>query len=173
MANRIIRSNKQSTILSDSLASLLILEAINPSKEIYIISPWITNSKILDNSNNDYSDLFHLAQGSNINLIDILNTYAFLGSKIKIICNRNEPSTQEFIKLVKTRNYENIEFRYLDRDHEKGMVTENFYIHGSMNFTFNGIHINGEKVRITTDTHDINSATLDVRARWEEAELIW
>lgn len=173
MPNRMIRSHRESRILVDSLATLLSLEGIMPSKEIYIISPWISNSPIIENDYNKFLDIFPFSQGNRIYLADILCTYIFKGSKVRLICNTDNKSTKEFINQIKRNPQgEKIEIRRLRDNHEKGMVTDNFYLHGSMNFTFSGININGENIRIVTEQPDINSALLSVRSRWEEAEKL-
>jgi hypothetical protein len=173
MPSRVIRSHRESKILLDALSSVLAMEGLKPSKEIYIISPWMSNSPIIENNYDKFSDIFPFIGGNRIHLADILCSYAFKGSNVRLICNPNNKSTEEFINEIKRiPEGEKIEFRILKDNHEKGMVTSNFYLHGSMNFTYSGIHINGENIRIVTEQPQINSALLSVKARWEESEKV-
>ncbi|GBF31833.1 aspartokinases [Desulfocucumis palustris] len=165
MYSRVIRSQGGSQALKDCLASLLALEAIRPSREIYIISPWISNAEIITDHHSKFANLFPFITSKKITLADILLTFAWRGSTVRLICNPSQKSTSEFLGLLGGK----VEHKVLSDNHEKGMVTDNFYLHGSMNFTYSGIYINGECVRITTEQPDISSALISVRARWEES----
>ena len=165
MRSRIIRSWGGSQALRDCLASLLAMEAIRPSSEIYIISPWISNSPVIDNRHNKFSNIFPFIESKTIYLSDILLTYSWRGSKVRLICNPESKVTRDFLRLLGDK----VQHKVLTDNHEKGMVTDNFYLHGSMNFTFSGMHINGECIRVTTGMSDISSALISARSRWEES----
>lgn len=166
MRSRTIRSHGGTQTLKDSLSTLFSLEVIQPSSEIYLISPFLSNTPIMDNRLNGYTDLFPTSDNKIISLADVLSTFAWKKSKVRIICNPERKETREFLEIIGP----DIEVRELKNNHEKGMVTSNFYIHGSMNFTYSGININGEHVRITYHTPEINQALMSARARWEEAD---
>ncbi|WP_312474695.1 phospholipase D-like domain-containing protein DpdK [Neobacillus sp.] len=165
MLNRTIRSHNSAVTLRDCLVSIFSLEAALPSKEVYLISPFLSNSPIIHNALGQYTDLFPLAEGKIIYLSDILNTLSWKGSKIRVICDPDRVETERFISLLK-----NVEIKKLNNNHEKGLMTNRIYLHGSMNFTFRGININGENVRITSDGSEVSQALMAARARWEEAE---
>lgn len=166
MPSRIIRSHGGSQILLDSLVSLLTLEAMNPSKEIYIISPWLSNSPLTDNRNNKLSTICPFLNTRTVYLSDLLFTYAWRGTKVRLICKPEHKYTHDFLNLMGDK----VEYRVLDDNHEKGLFTNMFYLHGSMNFTFYGINVNSECIRVTTEQAEVNAALLAARARWEEAE---
>jgi len=168
VASRIIRSHGGSYALLDALASLFILEAMQPGTELYLISPWLSNSRIIENSYGRVGQVFPFLNGDMVYLADFLSTCAWRGCKVRLICNPEHRITMDFIRSLGA----NIETRVLTDNHEKGLIGSHFYIHGSMNFTYHGIYINGESVRITTDTAEVNSALLSARMRWEESEAI-
>ena len=165
MPSRIIRSHRGAKVLKDCLTSLMAMEAVQPSEEIYFISPWMTNSPVIDNSCNNFSALFPFSDSRILYLADILLTFSWAGSKVRLISNLDDSRTADFLKILGDK----VECRMLENNHEKGMVTANFYLHGSMNFTFSGININGESIRITTERPEVNAAMLSVRERWKEA----
>ena len=169
MYDRIIRSHGGTLLLKDTLSSLLLLEVLIPSKEIYLISPWISNAPIIDNKNGQFIDLFPYAESQNITLSEIIKTLVNKGTSMRIICDLSDNNTIRFIREI--GNVAGVEFRDLKNNHEKGLCTENFYLHGSMNFTYRGIHINGENVRVTLKPEDIKQALLYLRNRWREAEI--
>lgn len=166
MLSRTIRSHGGTQTLKDSLTTLFSLEVIKPSQEVYLISPFLSNAPIMDNKLNGYTDLFPNSYNKMITLADILRTLAWNQVKVRAICNPERKETRQFLEVLGT----DIEVRELKNNHEKGLVTSNFYIHGSMNFTYSGININGEHVRITYNTSEINQALMSARARWEEAD---
>jgi hypothetical protein len=168
MSSRIIRSFGGSLVLRDYLASLFVSEAINPSKELYLISPFLSNSPLLENKNNQYTDVFPLIKSKTIYLSDILSTLAWKGMKVRIICDDEREETKPFMQTL----YNKVEFRKLEQNHDKGLVTSNIYVHGSMNFTYSGIYLNKESIRSTNKVSDINEALISFRQRWEESRII-
>jgi len=165
MSSRIIRSHRGAKVLKDCLTSILALEATRPSDEVYIISPWMSNSPVVDNTGDNFSALFPFANSRIVYLADMLMTFAWAGSKVRLISNLDDPRTSDFLHLLG----DSIEYKMLQDNHEKGMITSNFYLHGSMNFTYSGININGESIRITTEGPEVSKAMLAVRERWKEA----
>jgi len=161
-----IRSHGGSSQLLDCLGSLLALEAVAPGKEIYVISPYISNAPIFENSRHYWSALFPLAGSGVIYFADILEMFAWRGSKVRLICEPAHSQTREFLQAY-GKSFEN---RSLRDNHEKGLITGSFYLHGSMNFTYSGVKINGERVEIKTGRPDISAALIAARARWEEAD---
>lgn len=168
MYNRVIRSHGGSQALKDCLISLFVTETAKPSREIFLISPYLSNTPIMNNEFGQYTDMFPLLEGKTVLLSDILKTMVWKGAKVRIICDPDREETRRFIQDLNGK----IECKRLANNHEKGLVTSHFYIHGSMNFTYRGININGEKINITTDVSEINQAIMSAQARWEEAESI-
>ena len=168
MSNRIIRSFGGSHVLKDYLVSLFVAEAINPSKELYLISPFLSNSPLIENRHNQYTDVFPLIKSKTIYLSDILSTLAWRGMSVRIICDDVREETKPLIDAL----YNQVEFRKLNQNHDKGLVTNHVFIHGSMNFTYSGIYLNKESLRTTNDRSDINEALIAFRRRWEESEII-
>ena len=60
-----------------------------------------------------------------------------------------------------------IQVRRVETLHEKGLIGDHFYLRGSMNFTYSGIHINDEHIELTTDSEQVTRALLEARHRWE------
>lgn len=167
MTSRMIRSHGGAQVLKDCLISLFAIELLKPSKEIYLISPWVSNSPLLDNRHGAFDCLFPQISSSVIRLADVLETMADQGSRVRLICDLQDENTRRFRDQLGSRT--RINFRQLYNNHEKGLFTDHLYLHGSMNFTFRGIHINGECIRITTSPSYVKQAMLSARARWEEA----
>lgn len=168
MSNRIIRSFGGSYVLRDYLVSLFVSEAMNPSKEMYLISPFLSNSLLIENHHNQYTDVFPMIRSKMIYLTDILSTLAWKGMSVRIICDHEREETKPLIDSL----YNQVEFRKLEQNHDKGLVTHHVFVHGSMNFTYSGIYVNKESIRTTTDASEVNGALIAFRQRWEEADRI-
>jgi phosphatidylserine/phosphatidylglycerophosphate/cardiolipin synthase-like enzyme len=165
MSSRVIRSQGGGQSLQDYLISMFITELIQPSSEIYFIFPYLSNYPLMDNRFNQYTALIPFAKGATIYLTDILEALVFKGSDVRVICNPERKETRLFIDRLEGR----VQFKKLENNHDKVLVSEKFYLHGSMNFTYRGIHVNRESVRITTFAPEVNSALLAARERWKES----
>ena len=169
MSKRIIRSRSGSIPLGDCFLSLLVLETLCPSKEIYVTSPWVHDIEFQGyNSLSSLIDLFPNISSDRLYLSDILNMWAWQGSKVHIMCKSGITKNTELLQ----RLLPEIARRRLGNQHEKLLVTSTFCISGSMNFTNQGLHVNGEKVDFSTDAHEVAEAMLSAKMRWEEAVVI-
>jgi len=79
--------------------------------------------------------------------------------------------TQRFLQELKRQAPPDADLlvrRKLDDTHEhsKGLLTDHLFLHGSMNLTFHGVHVNGEHVRITRDADEIGEAFVAFADRW-------
>ncbi|MBQ4899854.1 hypothetical protein KB559_13470 [Paenibacillus sp. Marseille-P2973] len=168
MYSRTVRSNRGTHTLKDMLISIFTAELIQPSEEMYLISPFMSNVPFMDNQFGHYTDLFPLVKSKQIYLSDILQTLAWKGTDVRVICDPERPETMPLLSELRGV----VSFRKLEENHEKGLFTDHFYIHGSMNFTYRGVYVNKETVRSTWEEGEVRQALLSARARWQEAEPI-
>lgn len=165
MPNRRITSKARdgSVQLTDCLSSLFALELMCPSPEIYLLSPWISNMPLISGRFGQFRALMGDMGGNDLRLATVLATLAERGAMVRIVCRPNQPLTDEFLNLLP----EQIEYRFLETLHEKGLITRSYYLRGSMNFTYSGVNLNDESVELTTDPQDVVPALLEARQRWE------
>ena len=63
--------------------------------------------------------------------------------EIRVITTKNERSNS----FTDNQNFKNIKVKFAKDDfHEKGILTNYFYIEGSMNITEHGVRVRGEKI---------------------------
>ena len=131
-------------LLKSCLGSLLLQRKIY--KHIYFASPWITDFELFDNRYNDYSYLFpEISDKDRIMFSDYLYVLS-KRTQVRIITLKN-PRSENFLKDFRIINNENLLFKFGDNGfHEKGILSEFFYIEGSMNITDHGVNVRGEKV---------------------------
>lgn len=168
MQNRIIKSRARtsSTQLTDCLSSLLVLELLHPSKQLYLISPWISNVPLLTNRFGQFRALMPEMSKSQLGLADILCLLHERGTLVRVVClppPRQQPSTADFLRRLP----EEVEWRYDEVLHEKGLLTDHFYLRGSMNFTYFGVNINDEHIELTSDPATVATALLEALRSWE------
>ena len=169
MSNRMIRSDSRvnDVQLTNCLKSLFIQELLSPSEELYLFSPWLSRVVLIDNRFGQFRSITRELNKSELDIVDILWLLTERGTRIRIICLPHHPATEECLQYLKRTN---IEYRYNQKAHFKGLVTQNFYLRGSMNFTYYGIHINDEGVELTDDPVDIFRALQEARASWKRLE---
>lgn len=164
-SSRLIHSYGGSQTLTDYLLSLFLIEMIQPSAELYVTAPFLSNAPFLKNYEQQYEAMFPFAKGNTIYFTDILEMIAWKGTSIRIICDPQREETKSVLAALQGK----AEFRFLENNHDKGIVSENFYLHGSMNFTYRGLYVNHESVRVTDDASEVRKAMLIARHRWQEA----
>jgi len=168
MSNRIIKSRARgsSVQLVDCLSSLLTLELFSPGKELYLISPWLSNVPLIDNCHGQFRAIAGEYNKPTLHLADILCLLAERGTEVRVLyLPPAKDMTSIFLHGI--HNVERIEYRGLRHLHEKGLITSHFYLCGSMNFTYSGINLNQESVVLTTDEVAVWHALQEARVLWE------
>jgi len=116
-----------------------------PGRPTYFASPFITDFPLFDNRFGGYGVFFpEFADASEIRLTQFLARLSTL-AEVRIMTTRTKQSTEfianEFIHGSRVQ----VKFAP-EITHEKGILAQNFYLEGSMNLTYKGAYINGEKV---------------------------
>lgn len=165
MPNRIIKSKARSSTvqLSGCLSSLFVLELLAPSPELYLISPWISDMPLIANRFGQYRGAVSTLGSGDFGLAQVLTLLADRGVRVRIIYKAHQPQTELFVRRLPTA----IERRSTETLHEKGLISNQFYLRGSMNFTFSGTNLNDETVELTTEQSEVALALLEARMQWE------
>lgn len=168
MPNRIIqrRSRSMSMQLTDCLQSLFALEFVHPSRTLYLISPWISNIVVLTSRYGNFRPLLPGMDNGSLRLAEALEILSDRGTRVRLICRPAQPETETFLRRLPG----SISYRYDTHIHEKGLIGQHFYLRGSMNFTYHGIHLNGEHVELTTDPHEVSQARLEADQTWSHLD---
>ena len=131
-------------LLASSLLSLLLIP--DERRPVYLSSPWISDFVLLDNHFRQFGDLFPERDfQAELRFSEYLAELS-RNCQIRIITVRNETS-EAFLRSPLIRDSPQISTRFApDEHHEKGILAPGFYIQGSMNITYSGVWIRGEKV---------------------------
>lgn len=162
-------------LLRSALSSLLLHRQSFP--HIYFASPWITDFDLFDNRFKAYEGIIsRLSSTSKIKFSDYLVELSKF-CEIRLLSTDND-YTNRFFSNEKIINAPNIKKKYGDKKfHEKGIISPFFYFEGSMNITYSGVRVRGEKVIYHVKATEKNSpkianALLELDRHWENLEEI-
>lgn len=156
--------------LASSLATLLMLGPHN--QPAYFSSPWMSDFVLFDNRFGAFTALIpSMADCPRIRFSDYLAQLARL-MPVRLITTRTDTSLA-FLQSPTLHRPSQLHWRFApDEYHEKGILAPSFYIEGSMNITYSGLFVRGEKVTYHTvpaSGHHpkIGAAYLEFDRRWD------
>jgi phosphatidylserine/phosphatidylglycerophosphate/cardiolipin synthase-like enzyme len=144
------------------------MEALQPSQPFWLLSAWVTDAPVVDNSARQFSAIDPEWITGPIYLSAVLKTMLNRGAKINVI-TRPHSINEPFIEGIKRlqRRYETELALVLEENfHDKGLVGDNYELAGSMNFTRKGIETNEEHLIFRTDPQVIAERHLVLSQRW-------
>jgi hypothetical protein len=172
VGDRIIYSRSVPRQIPELLQSIFTAEIVAPSPCLWLVSPWVSNVPILDNSANAFRHIEpNWPQGA-VRLIDVLVRLLEDGTSIHLAIRPRESDAflDTLNRAARNRSRLHIHRQREERLHEKGLLSAAYYLHGSMNFTHNGVTVNEEQVTLVTDPEKIAAAHIEFKNRWGGAE---
>jgi hypothetical protein len=171
--NRVIRKSRaqSSAEVLEMLGALLSAELVAPSKCIWLVSPWVSDVEVLNNSAGTYSALTRFGRRP-IRLAELLVTLASAGAYVVVATtpdNHNDMFLRR-LKLLKTdlRVEDRVKV-VMDRTgklHTKALTGDDYTVAGSMNITYSGIHLREEQVELRTEQSYVAQARMDTFDRF-------
>lgn len=170
--NRSVASSTRqaSREIRDLVQSALAAELLRPSGRAWLVSAWITDAHVLDNSAGEFASIVPAWPEREISLSEVIGAMLSLGTRFHVVTNAH-PANAPFARALKdvaSRVNASSQFRISDLDllttseedglHRKRLVTENFMIWGSMNFTRSGMQRNAEDVSLEVDVARVAAA---------------
>ena len=155
--------------LASVLSTLLLLSP--GARPTYFSSPWMSNFNLFDNRFGAFAGLFpDLADKPFIGFSDYIVRLA-RRSEVRIITTKTDASAA-LIELLRQESADELFWRFAAEEyHEKGILGPQFYIDGSMNITYSGVFVRGEKLTYYTagtsyGRAKIASAYVEFDRRW-------
>lgn len=126
--------------LKELLQSLFTAELLSPSRELWLVSPWISNIPVIDDSSGRFRRLNGTGRGS-LSLVDILSRLADEGTRVHVVTRPGESAS--FLSALRgsgTASRSGREPFVLEREtlHAKGLAGDGYCLWGSMNLTWSG-----------------------------------
>ena len=166
--SRDIYSERSNLVPTEFLQSLFVAELIHPSTRIWISSPWINDINLIDNTARQFGSLVPSWPSSWIRMSDVFGALLDRGTEIVIISN-HDPHNDELLSRVRSLGETNpgkVRIIQTDEVHEKGILTDNFTLDGSMNFTYRGINISQEYLGYRCDAQTVHERRIVLEERW-------
>lgn len=97
MAKGLVKSRARTSALqlANCVQSLFTLELVAPSKELYLISPWVTNMPLLPNRFGRFRSLMPDLGLTSLSLLDLLTAFGERGTSIRIMYRARQRETEE------------------------------------------------------------------------------
>ena len=165
---RTIHSRFSVRQIPDLLQSIFLAELLVPSKVLWLVSPWISNIPILDNSSGEFSSIEPDWPLAPISLSRVLGCLAKRGTSVHVAMRNvahNQPVSGKLREIVRIQHC-SLKIHYEQELHEKGLLGDGYWLSGSMNFTFNGISFNNEIVTFCTEPSAIARQQIAFSEAW-------
>lgn len=153
------RAGGPTHVLEDLLQTLLVTELLSPSRRIWLVSPWISDIPVLDNSTGSLAAVAPSAPSRHLRLSEVLSRLAESGSQVTVITRQGEPHNAHFLTALGTLTNQ-VAMHEHPQLHAKVLASERFVLSGSMNFTNYGLGRNVERVTLDIDPETIRRETL-------------
>ena len=141
----------------DLMESLYAVQFIDTKDDLWIVSPWISDIPIIDNSSGNYSGIDSTWPKRKITFSEVLAKLLKKNQKMKITVVTQPVSSNKYFcdrlndltEIDGTNDRVKIQKREVL--HIKGVTQGSFSFDGSMNYTKNGVEVLEEKVNFDTD----------------------
>lgn len=152
------------------LTAVFVAELLEPSGELWLVSPWIRDVAVLDNQAGDFAAVQPSWGQREIRLLDCLSTVLARGSSVHLKTSEDSPS----VNLLRTLERRARDLGAADRLHTrtsnllhtKGLLTSRCLIRGSMNFTVRGVELNEEAITYDLDSEAIAEMRIAFHEQW-------
>lgn len=154
----------------DLLESLIATELLFPGRDIWLVSPWVTDLPLLDNRAGAYFGIEPGWPKSYLKLSELLaySLKSSPGTQLKVVTRPDQHNKSFCNRLTELARLDGNSERLMidsnrDKLHIKGFAGDNFSLKGSMNFTYNGIEVLEETVELETDPNRVSQFVFQLR----------
>jgi hypothetical protein len=156
--------------LADVLQTLFVVELLDPSDPLWIVSPWVSDVEVLDNRVDQLRGLVPDLPPRWIRLGEILHRVLLVGGSV-VIATRGDAHNRLFTDQVQSRaaaagQAERVVIHLAPELHEKGILTKRIHLSGSMNLTFNGLRRLEESIQVSADRESLARVRHNYEDRW-------
>jgi hypothetical protein len=152
------------------LSAALLAELVFPGDSLWVVSSWITDVEVLDNSQGRFDSVLGDNPPTACPLSQMLALIAAAGGRLHVVTRpgrHNEIFVQRLRAVVADSRRLHV---VLDPAvHEKTICGRDWLFSGSMNFTLSGLGSNEESVTYRVSGTEASQAQLDFAERWKES----
>ena len=152
------------------LQAVFVGELLAPSLCIWLVSPWISDIPIIDNRASAFDAIDSAWGPRQLRLLDVLQRCLAVGTWVAV-ATRPLPHNRPFLDQLRGRAeqcgaLDALVVHEAEDLHEKGLLGDDFYLSGSMNFTYGGVELLEETVKFDTSDDVVAQARLVYHERW-------
>lgn len=142
------------------LAFVFAQELLSPSRNVFFVTPWISNIVIFDNRLGQFDSINPEWGKREVRLVEIIVAMATAGAMIHVHTRPDAHNKHFRWRIEEAMADAGVAERLLWKDndpylHTKGLLTDRISIRGSMNLTENGIALNDEAITLSYEPADI------------------
>jgi hypothetical protein len=163
-AGRTIHSRAGDRQLPDLLQAIFTAELVAPSRCLWVVSPWVSDIPVLDNRANAYVTLNPQWPRGDVRLSSVLATLLDVGTTVHLAV-RPDTHNRDLVERLQAREWP-LFLHHAEELYEKGLLGDELYLSGSMNFTYNGIRINEEAVHFHASPAVVAENRIVLTRRW-------
>lgn len=136
--------NTVPNLLASASATLLLAGA--DRRPVYFSSPWMTDFPLLPNQFGQFAQLIPDEADSDVIVFSRFLAQLSIFRPVRVITVQTDYALA-LVRCPAIRESSGVAIRFAaDSYHEKGILTPDFYIEGSMNLTYSGVYVRDEKV---------------------------
>jgi hypothetical protein len=152
------------------LQATFVAEYLAPSRCLWLVSPWVSDIPIIDNRSGSFDSLDSSWGPRVVRLVELLTRSLRVGATV-VIATRPVAHNSPFVaQLGAAASEATVTSQLLIAEsenlHEKGLLGDDFYLSGSMNFTYGGVELLEETVKFDTAPDVVAQARLVYYERW-------
>lgn len=164
---RTIRTSPRRNLrLDDALVPLLVGELCEPSAELWLVSPWVSDVPVLDNADQQFEVLLGEGSSGLVRLSTFLAHLTVLDARVRVVVRLDDHNLDFIERLSRLAKPGQLEVIRTDDVHEKTMCGADWVVSGSMNFTWRGMEQNEESVVFAIDPALAAQSRIDFAHRW-------
>lgn len=164
---RTVRTRPRSGIaIAEVLSTVLMSELVRPSKELWLVSGWVSDISVVTNETGAFDDVLPDMGTHTLKLSDVLVRLAQGGTALRVAV-RTDPHNEDFVTTL-LRRVPSAQLQVFQSPelHEKLLAGDDWVLRGSMNFTWNGLNINEESIEFIVDPTEAARQRLELDVRW-------
>jgi hypothetical protein len=157
----------------DLIQLLFTCELLAPSRCLWLVSPWITDLEVIDNREGGFSALEPTWGARAIRLTEVLSRMTDHGTVLRIAMRpvANAPANADVARKLsdlgaRLANPDQLHVIEREELHTKGLLGDDYFLAGSMNFTRSGVEVWDERVELHTDRVQVLQAMLEMHGRY-------
>lgn len=151
------------------LQSIFVAELIQPSRELWLVSPWLNDITVVDDTAGAFASILRGSGSASLTLAAALVHIAEAGALVHVVTRPDQSqdfSDALFRHLVHSSARGRVRWKTVPTLHTKGLAGDDYRLMGSMNFTFNGIEVNDEAIRFDRDANAVARVRLEFERQY-------